>query len=427
MADLFIFSSSSSEITVEDLKNSFFNLNKSSTGMQIILNDIKKYNLQNGTQTEIRIIDNLQVSTGNEVTGARTAKNGQTGNIIIEIEKNAFDGDSYSYNNGSNTNLMSLERYLAEELVHNHQRVYTDITNEETFSMTQEERDVVRTAWELEAQEVANKIMNQIYDYNEEPPADIPVDPINNPNLIIASGLEPVIKDATPADPNAFQALINNISTIYPDNIPTWLQDILNQIGAARDEASPLIVDLDGDGIELLPLSNGVYWDIDSDAFAEASGWVGPDDGLLVIDANEDGVITSHGELFGTVDEHGFVFLRGLDSDNNGVINGDDDGFDTLLVWQDMNSDGVSQENELQSLNDRNISSISLAYNETDYEVAGQTVSHESTLTFNGVTHVIADAWFEYNNANTQYIGEAVLDARTFFLPTARGYGNCVI
>ncbi|SLN76724.1 hypothetical protein [Ruegeria meonggei] len=45
--------------------------------------------------------------------------------------------------------------------------------------------------------------------------------------------------------------------------------------------ASPLIIDLDGDGIELTPLDgSGVYFDLNVDGFAERTGWVGPDDGL---------------------------------------------------------------------------------------------------------------------------------------------------
>ncbi len=47
----------------------------------------------------------------------------------------------------------------------------------------------------------------------------------------------------------------------------------------------PLVLDLDGDGIETVSQSqSGVHFDMDGDYFAEASGWVSSDDGFLVID-----------------------------------------------------------------------------------------------------------------------------------------------
>ena len=37
----------------------------------------------------------------------------------------------------------------------------------------------------------------------------------------------------------------------------------------------PLLIDLDGDGIETTTVENGVYFDHESDGFAEMSAWVG--------------------------------------------------------------------------------------------------------------------------------------------------------
>jgi len=49
----------------------------------------------------------------------------------------------------------------------------------------------------------------------------------------------------------------------------------------------PLVIDLDGDGIELKSLQDSnVRFDLDGDGFAERTGWVGPDDGLLAVDSN---------------------------------------------------------------------------------------------------------------------------------------------
>ena len=46
----------------------------------------------------------------------------------------------------------------------------------------------------------------------------------------------------------------------------------------------PLVLDLDGDGIETVSqLHSSVYFDHNGDYFAEASGWLGADDGFLVV------------------------------------------------------------------------------------------------------------------------------------------------
>lgn len=64
--------------------------------------------------------------------------------------------------------------------------------------------------------------------------------------------------------------------------------------------ASPLVLDLDGDGIETTLLeTNSVYFDIDEDGIRERTAWVSPDDGLLALDQNGDGRINDVGELFG--------------------------------------------------------------------------------------------------------------------------------
>ena len=48
----------------------------------------------------------------------------------------------------------------------------------------------------------------------------------------------------------------------------------------------PLIIDLDGDGIETVSLDEGVFFDQSSDGFAELSSWVDTDDGIIVHDKN---------------------------------------------------------------------------------------------------------------------------------------------
>ena len=80
-----------------------------------------------------------------------------------------------------------------------------------------------------------------------------------------------------------------------------------NQIGAIKDQfgkaetmRSPLILDLDGDGVvNTTGLKMGTHFDFEGNGFAELTGWVGQGDGLLVWDRNGNGVIDNGTELFG--------------------------------------------------------------------------------------------------------------------------------
>ena len=101
---------------------------------------------------------------------------------------------------------------------------------------------------------------------------------------------------------------------------------------------TPIILDLDGDGVETISKANGTLFDIDADGDLDATGWVGGDDALLVRDINNDGVISNASELFGeemikadgTKASDGYDALREYDSNADGVINADDENFDQL-------------------------------------------------------------------------------------------------
>ncbi|WP_324256086.1 calcium-binding protein, partial [Niveibacterium sp. 24ML] len=136
----------------------------------------------------------------------------------------------------------------------------------------------------------------------------------------------------------------------------------------------PLILDLDGDGIEISPLSAGVMFDSNGDTLRTGTAWAGSDDGILVWDRDGNGVIDSGRELFG--DEtiltdgkkapHGFAALSELDTGSasggagDGVFNAQDAHYTDLRVWRDLNQDGRSQAEELNTLAHSGVASIKL-------------------------------------------------------------------
>ncbi|GER05206.1 hypothetical protein JCM17846_28880 [Iodidimonas nitroreducens] len=219
----------------------------------------------------------------------------------------------------------------------------------------------------------------------------------------------------------------NNPTAVIRE-LPPWLQDLLGVFDDLIAAASPLVLDIDGDGIELAALNGtgSVYWDIDLDDLGEASGWIAGGDGLLAIDLNADGKINDHSELFGdqTGSSNGFAALAAYDSNSDTAITSADAQFDDLLVWIDANGDGRSESAELHTLDDLSITSISLNYSSVNYTINGNEIKQESTFVINGQTRDVVDAWFTYDETNTVYAGDYQLDIQTLFLPSLRGFGS---
>jgi T1SS-143 domain-containing protein len=183
---------------------------------------------------------------------------------------------------------------------------------------------------------------------------------------------------------------------------------------------TPLVLDLDGDGLEFTSTENGVLFDYDIDGELEQTAWVDADDGFLVQDRNDDGIINDRGEMFGDLDGHadGFAHLASLDSNNDGEITADDAEWSTLQVWQDLNQDGVSDANELFGLDDLGIASINVGNTtvETDRTDGDVFISRSSTYTTtDGVTREIVDAHFNSEEVDgLDYYADVASDETLF-------------
>ena len=169
--------------------------------------------------------------------------------------------------------------------------------------------------------------------------------------------------------------------------------------------APPVVLDLDGDGVEFVSSAAGVRFDYDGDGHAELTAWVGPDDGLLVLDRNGDGRINEGSEL--VFAEKGLTDLQGLaanyDSNGDGQFNGSDAEFSSFGVWRDANCNGVTDPGELQTLTEAGIVSIGLVSDSRGYVTAeGQVIVRGEALYLrsDGSTARLADAAFATNFAN---------------------------
>jgi len=168
------------------------------------------------------------------------------------------------------------------------------------------------------------------------------------------------------------------------------------------EEGEPLVLDLDGDGVELRSMEQGVRFDIDNDGRPELTGFVTGDDALLALDKNGNGRIDGVAELFGdrTGARNGFEDLSRYDVNADGKIDREDPIYEKLRLFQDFIADGRSASDELSSLSDRGIVSIDLHPVSNPSVVAGNRIAETAQFTReDGSTGDVAEAYFRYQNA----------------------------
>ena len=142
------------------------------------------------------------------------------------------------------------------------------------------------------------------------------------------------------------------------------------------NDSSPVVIDIDGNGITLSNAAEGVNFDLNGDGTRERLGWtrLDSDDAWLALDRNENGTIDNGAELFGDFtpqpeasNKNGFLALAEFDKAANGgnedgVIDSRDQIFNRLRLWQDKNHNGVSEPEELHMLGTMNISALELDF-----------------------------------------------------------------
>jgi len=120
-------------------------------------------------------------------------------------------------------------------------------------------------------------------------------------------------------------------------------------------QVDPLILDLDGNGIDITSLEDGQQFDIDGNGSLDQTAWVRGADALLALDRNGDGKINDGRELFGDQNgaKDGFDELAKFDDNLDGLIDKQDTVFSSLVL---LRADG-----DQQSLSEAGIKSISLS------------------------------------------------------------------
>ncbi|MCO6442035.1 MAG: hypothetical protein J5I81_13370 [Nitrococcus mobilis] len=201
-----------------------------------------------------------------------------------------------------------------------------------------------------------------------------------------------------------------------------------------RPRIDPLAVDLDGDGIETVGTNGlaGAVFDQNADGVATASGWIGADDGLLVMDRNGNGAIDDGQELFGEATHSGagtaadgFAALTDLDSNADGRIDTADADFAKLRIWREVNGDGVSQAEELHTLDELGISALNLANSQTDQNLAGgnRLIKTGTFVRSDGTTGQLGDVNLAEDHFHRRFEQSVAITEEAQALPDMQGAG----
>ena len=173
---------------------------------------------------------------------------------------------------------------------------------------------------------------------------------------------------------------------------------------------------------------------MDVNGFAESVGWIAPDDGILVRDLNNNGIIDDGTELLGdhTVLQNGqtaangFQALADLDGNADGLIDANDAAYSSLLVWQDADNDGVTDTGELHSLESLGITSISTSYTSTSVtDEAGNTQVRSGSIQWvDGTAGQIGDYNLVRDVVHSYTTDRVDVPDELLALPYLEGSGN---
>jgi len=143
----------------------------------------------------------------------------------------------------------------------------------------------------------------------------------------------------------------------------------------------PILVDTQDQGFHLTDWERGVRFGFFPNSSPLRLSWTDASyaNGWLALDRNGNGLIDDGTELFGNItpqppsdDPNGFLALSIFDEpanggNGNGVIDPGDAVYPHLRVWIDANHDGISQPDELKTLQELGIFRIDLKYHATPF------------------------------------------------------------
>ena len=249
-----------------------------------------------------------------------------------------------------------------------------------------------------------------------------------------AGTLRAIWQDTTPAGASLMELELG----ISPLTATTFT--LATQAAPARRD--PLTLDLDNNGLDTTGIdpANPILFDHDADDVKTATGWIKASDAFLVLDRNGNGTIDSGRELFGDATPlyagglaaDGFAALAQEDSNADGRVDATDARFADLRLWTDLNQDGISQSNELFTLEQKSVAALIVAKTENAVVLAngnqiadlGGYLRTDGSGGVLGATEQMADIDLASNPFFSEFTDSIPLTEAAQALPDVNGAGQ---
>ncbi len=173
--------------------------------------------------------------------------------------------------------------------------------------------------------------------------------------------------------------------------------------GGQMQQGDPIVLDVDGDGTDLRPTSDGVLFDLTGSGRPVRTAFVQGDDALLFYDANLNGLLDDGRELVGNrvPGLDGMADLASMDADGDGRVTPLDPLWAGLRLFQDANGDGLVTPGEVKLLDALGIDALSALWERADQE-DGEGLHRAGTSSFtrtDGTTGLMLDYYFGFRPA----------------------------
>lgn len=228
--------------------------------------------------------------------------------------------------------------------------------------------------------------------------------------------------------------VLYDIGSFFGKGISDFITLLAKQAGAIPIRIDPIVLDLSGQGITTKSVTDGVYYDLDNNGFAEKTGWIDAKSGILVLDKSGDGKIETGNELFGDrtildngkTASNGFAALAALDSNHDGVIDAKDAKFSELQIWVDKDGNGVSTPDELLTLEEAGIKSLNLSNTFIGkVDENGNTIARVGSFTrTDGTTADMKEFFLQRDTADVQMTNSVEVPEDIMNLPEIHPMGN---
>jgi hypothetical protein len=167
-------------------------------------------------------------------------------------------------------------------------------------------------------------------------------------------------------------------------SIGSFFGNIFDSIGSFFRHLFPVVLDLDGDGVKINPVtSSNAFFDMAGDGYQHRTAWAAAGDAVLAYDANNDGVIDQKNEIvFTEWDPTATSDMQALrdvfDTNHDGVLDASDAKFSQFKLIV-SNPDGTQT---LKTLAEAGVASINLVEDKVSRAFSdGSSIDGQTTFT----------------------------------------------